>query len=131
MGGGGGNFSAAGSTGGVSATVGADGGLALAELGSRAAVAVDDIEVVSSGFERAGCEVDVSGTAGSAIGVETLGAPAGCVHWGSGGGSAAGVPGGSVGVDIGATSAPVLDGAVTGRGTRATSIVSDLGVVTT
>jgi len=117
---------AAVSAGGVSATFGAGGEAWSADEASRDAIFVDDIGVASTGFELAGSEL-----AGSAIGIETVGAPARCVHSGGGGGIVAGVPSDSVGVVRGAIIAPVLDGAVTGRGTRATSIVSDLGVVTT
>jgi hypothetical protein len=114
------------SAGGVSAVFGAGGEVSFAGEGSRDAISVDDIGVASTGSELAG-----SGLAGSAIGIEIVGAPAGCVHWGGGGGIVAGVLSDSADVVSGAIFAPVLDGAVTGRGTRATSIESDLGVVTT
>jgi hypothetical protein len=114
------------SAGGVSSTPGTGGEVSLAGEGSRDAISVDDIGVASVGFELAG-----SGLDGSAIGIEIVGAPAGCVHWGGGGGIVAGVSSDSVGAVIGAIIAPLLDGAVTGRGTRATSIACDLGVVTT
>jgi len=113
--------------GGVVTAVSAAGGeVSFAGEGSRDAISVDDIGVASTGFDLAG-----SGLGGSAIGIEIVGAPAGCVHWGGGGGIVAGVLSDSAVVVSGAIFAPVLDGAVTGRGTRATSIESDLGVVTT
>jgi len=117
---------AAVSAGGVSAIFGVGDGVASEGEASRDAISVDDIGVASNGFKLAG-----SGLAGSGIGIETVGAPASCVHWAGGGGIVAGVPGDSVGVVSGAIVALVLDGAVTGRGTRATSIDSDLGNVTT
>jgi len=117
---------AAVSAGGVSAIFVVGGGVPSAGEVSRDAISVDDIGVASAGFELAG-----SGLAGSGIGIETVGAPAGCVHSGGGGGIVAGVRSDSVGDVSGSTIAPVLDGAVTGRGTRATSIDSDLGNVTT
>jgi hypothetical protein len=118
----GGGATSAVSVGGVWATSGAGGGVSSAGEGSREAVSVDAIGVASTGSEPGDSEL-----AGSAIGAETVGAPAGCVHSGSGGGIVAGV---SNGVVTGSTSAPALEGAVTGRGARATSIASVLGVVT-